>query len=106
MTQLLREHRAVEPEQSEPSADTGVLEPLRELFLSELHIEMPSPETDLLRTAVMDSLMLVELLVAIEDRFGVKLELTELSLEEIRSPQSIAALIAGRVGSPSLRLER
>jgi acyl carrier protein len=106
MTQLLREHRAAQPAERDAPVETGVLEALRELFLNDLHIEMPSPETDLLGTAVMDSLMLVELLVAIEDRFGLRLELRELSLDDIRSPHSIAALIAAHAERPPLRLER
>jgi acyl carrier protein len=106
MNQLLSERRGARAEEFTERDDTGMLAPLRELFLNELHIEMPAPETDLLRTSVMDSLMLVELLVAIEGRFGLRVELAELSLDEIRSPRAIAELIARRLGSPPLHLER
>src|SRR5690349_12522166 len=106
MTQLLREHSAVRTGELDEPARTDAFAPLRDLFLDELHIEMPAPDTDLLRTAVMDSLMLVELLVAIEDRFGVRLELGELSLDDIRSPRAIVALIARRAGRASLHLDR
>lgn len=104
MRQLLREHSAARTATFEGPVQVDELEPLRELFLEELHVEMPPPDTDLLRTAVMDSLMLVELLVAIEDRFGVRLELGALSLDDIRSPRAIAALIAQRDGRGPLRL--
>jgi len=39
---------------------------------------VPAPETDLLETGTIDSLALVDLLVRIEERFGVRVDLENL----------------------------
>ena len=46
-------------------APAAVQERLAAVFADELHVDVPSPETDLLATARLDSLGLVELIVQI-----------------------------------------
>ena len=70
----------------------GVLDLMREQLL----VDVDSPEQDLLSSGLMDSLTLIQLLVSVEERFGVKIPLSDLGFEDIRSVSSIANLIANR----------
>ena len=65
-------------------------------FFSEtLHIDVPLPGMDLVRTGVLDSLALVELILFVEQEFRFEVPLDE--IDHFRSIESIAALIASRV---------
>jgi D-alanine--poly(phosphoribitol) ligase subunit 2 len=76
------------------TATTNVQDLLREQLL----VDVGSPEEDLLSSGLLDSLTLVQLLVSIEERFGVRIALSDLQLDDIRSISSIANLIANRRG--------
>ncbi|HUR93849.1 MAG TPA: phosphopantetheine-binding protein [Gemmatimonadales bacterium] len=73
-----------------------IVERLRALFADELNIVVPADDTDLQRTGLLDSLVLVEVLVHVEQLFGVTFDLEELEIETFRSVRSIAELIAMR----------
>ncbi len=68
-----------------------------------LQVDVPAPETDLLEAGTLDSLGLVEVLLQLERRFGVKADLEGLDFDTFRSVASIADFIArARVGVGSL----
>ncbi len=69
------------------------------LFSEKLHIEVPSVETDLLETGVLDSLTLVELIFHIEQDIGLKISLETLDLDHFRSIARIAGFLAGQNGA-------
>src|SRR5256885_11015406 len=71
------------------------------LFVESLHIEAPSPDTDLFETGILDSLQLVELLVQLEQRFGFKIKIDDIDLDDLRTLAGIAGLVATRTTSPS-----
>jgi acyl carrier protein len=77
---------------SSPAPD--LIDRVRQTFVEALSIQVPSVETDLVETGLLDSLALVELLFAIEQRFGVDLSLGELDIENFRSVERIAAFLA------------
>jgi D-alanine--poly(phosphoribitol) ligase subunit 2 len=52
-----------------------------------------SPGLDLLEAGLIDSIGLVELILELEDRFGVSLPMDGLEIDDFRSLTSIAALI-------------
>ena len=66
------------------------------LFLDRLHLEIPSPETDLFATGAIDSMAFVDLLVRLEERFGIEIELDQIELDNFRSIRAIAEFVAGR----------
>ncbi|HTS75800.1 MAG TPA: acyl carrier protein [Bryobacteraceae bacterium] len=66
---------------------------IRHLLSGKLFIDVDSPETDLLNTGLLDSLALVQLLVHLEERFGVRIALDAIEIEDLRSVASIAALV-------------
>jgi len=69
---------------------------LTALFARDLRVEVPSPDTDLLATGRLDSVGMVELLVQLEKRFGVRVDLQELELDHFRSLAAITTFIVAR----------
>jgi acyl carrier protein len=73
---------------------------LEEMFREVVNVAVP-PEADLIESGLIDSLALVELLFAIEQRFGVDLAAEELDIESFRTIDSLAAAIVE--AAPSAR---
>jgi methoxymalonate biosynthesis acyl carrier protein len=69
---------------------------LNALFREKLFIEVPSPDTDLIESGLLDSLQLVQLLLLIEESLGLRLPLDEVDLDDLRSVTRLAHLIATR----------
>lgn len=69
---------------------------LQRVFQRRLNLDIPEPETDILETGIVDSLTFVELLVSIEEEFGIPVDLAELDLEHFRSVRRIARFLAAR----------
>jgi methoxymalonate biosynthesis acyl carrier protein len=69
---------------------------ITKLFLDSLHLEVPSPETDLLVTGALDSMGFVELLVRLEERFGIAISLDAVEIDNFRSIRAISEFVLGR----------
>lgn len=80
------------------AAPESVRRALRRIFLDELHIDVPSDDTDLLQQGLLDSLGLVELLLAIEETFHVTITLEELEIDNVRSVQAITDYLISHDG--------
>jgi acyl carrier protein len=74
----------------------GIHRKLTELFARKLNLEVPSVDTDLLGTGLLDSMTLVELLAQLEETFGVSTPFDDLELENFRSIASIAGFVSRR----------
>ena len=59
-----------------------------------LNVAPPAADVDLFATGVLDSLGLVELLVQLEQRLSVHVEMEELDVDAFRTIASIAAFVA------------
>ena len=75
-------------------------------FLTSLNLEIPSPETDLFETGVLDSLGFVELVLHLEQEFGVKITLEQVELDNFRSVERIAAFLLNGSGATHLTVRR
>ena len=75
------------------SADPDTTERLRDVLVRGLHTEPASVETDLIDSGLLDSLALVELLFAIEQEFGVTLDLAEFDIDNFRTIRRIGETI-------------
>jgi len=73
------------------------------LFARDLSVQVPSPETDLLETGRLDSVGMVELLLRLEQRFGVRVALENLEIEHFRSVAAIATFILAHSNGHSHR---
>lgn len=71
---------------------------MQEIIRDTLDVEVPSAETDLIDSGVLDSLALVELLFEIERAFAVSIPLEDLELESFTSIRRISDLIVSMNG--------
>jgi D-alanine--poly(phosphoribitol) ligase subunit 2 len=58
-----------------------------------LNVIVDSPDTDLIETGLIDSIGLVELIVQLEERFGVNLPMDTIKIDDFRSINKLADLI-------------
>jgi acyl carrier protein len=73
-----------------------ISERLGALFAESFQIEVPSADTDLLESGILDSLQFVELLSQLEQHFGFRIKLEEIDLDDLRTLARIARLVAAR----------
>lgn len=66
------------------------------LFEEELHLEIPSADTDLFETGALDSMAFVELLLQLERQFGITVSFDDLELDNFRSIKKISEFVADR----------
>jgi D-alanine--poly(phosphoribitol) ligase subunit 2 len=66
---------------------------IRAVLRDHLTVTVDSPDVDLLETGLIDSIGLVELILQLEDRFGVSLPMDTLEIDDFRSINKIADLI-------------
>jgi D-alanine--poly(phosphoribitol) ligase subunit 2 len=81
---------------SDPAID---VERLHALMLEHLHVNVPSPDVDLLDSGVLDSLQLVDLLLLIEQHFGRRIPIEAIDLDDLRSLGRLAQLLSAPVTS-------
>jgi methoxymalonate biosynthesis acyl carrier protein len=80
---------------------------LTELFARALHVDVPTPDIDLFETGVLDSLAFVELLLQLEQQFGVTTSVDDLEIDNFRSIARIAAFVTARsAGAPDEASQR
>jgi acyl carrier protein len=79
--------------------DTKNLESqLVRLFAEKLNVEVPSVETDLIDTGLVDSLAFVEFLAQLEAGFGIHVSLEDLEIDRFRTIARIARFLATKSG--------
>ena len=78
------------------SKEKDLIAEIARLFSEKLLVDVDSPDTDLLGTGLLDSAMLVELLLQLEEQFGINISMEALELEHFRSLRAIAALVTAQ----------
>ena len=76
-----------------------IIERLEVLFVERFHIEVPSPDTDLVETGILDSFQFVELLLQLEQHFGFRIKIDDIDLDDLRTLSRIARLVAANGGT-------
>jgi acyl carrier protein len=69
---------------------------IAQLLLSELHLDVASSDTDLLEAGVLDSALIIEIFLLIEEHFGLQIAIEDLELDDLRSIQRISQLVSSR----------
>jgi acyl carrier protein len=77
--------------------ENGIIQQLDAIFFERLHIRVPSPDTDFIATGMLDSLQLVELLLQLEQRFGLRIAIDDIELDDLRTLARLARLIGARI---------
>ena len=67
---------------------------ITDIFAERFETRLESPQVDLLETGLVDSVKIVELVLEIEQRFGVSLPFEELEIEDFRTVSRLAERIA------------
>src|SRR5207245_3590712 len=68
-------------------------------FLTTLKLDVPSADTDLFEGGVLDSMAFVELLLSLERTFGLKVDVEEIEIGNLRSICKIADFVLARDAS-------
>jgi acyl carrier protein len=76
---------------------------IRCVLRDHLHVLVESPDANLLESGFVDSIGLVELIIQLEDRFGMALPMESLELDDLRSINTIADLITRLSSIPLAR---
>jgi acyl carrier protein len=63
------------------------------IFTEKLNLETPKPGMDLLATNYIDSLGMVDLILNLEEQFGLRISLETLDLEVFRTLDSISRFV-------------
>ena len=83
------------------STTNSIPQRLRNLFEDAFRIDAPPHDLDLIETGILDSLQLVELLYRLEREFGTEIPIENIDLDDLRTLDRIASLIAGKTATPS-----
>lgn len=70
---------------------------LTALFRDNLNVDVSDPHLDLIEEGLLDSLMLVDLLMHLEQQFQVTVPLEDLELDNFRTVHAIDSYITSRV---------
>ena len=66
---------------------------IRKLMAEKLLLEVASPDEDLLAGGILDSLSLIQLMVGLEQHFGIRIPFEEMQIEDVRSVRALAHLV-------------
>jgi len=66
------------------------------LLSEKVHVEVPSADTDLMESGLLDSLALVELMSSLEEQFGINISFDEVEIDNFRSARRIAEFVNQR----------
>ena len=72
------------------------------MFVERFSIEVPSPDTDLLESGILDSLQLVELLLHLEQGFGFRVSIETLELDNLRTLRRLAGVLVAQTGAAAV----
>jgi D-alanine--poly(phosphoribitol) ligase subunit 2 len=72
---------------------------IAEIFSQKLHVDVPSRNSDLFESGVLDSLQFVELLFQLELQFRVRISLDEMDLENFRTIERITVMLVSQNGN-------
>ena len=75
---------------------------MRAIFAERLGLLVPTDDTDVIASGLIDSLGVAELILSLEEVFGIEVDVTTLSLGDLRTPSSVARMVGdlARMGSP------
>ena len=76
------------------SVHAHLCDQVKKLCSEKLNLDVPSIETDLVETGMLDSMQFVQLLLHLEEEFGVAVSLDNLEFDHFRSIGKIAEFIS------------
>jgi acyl carrier protein len=81
-------------------SDVNVIrEEVERILREKASVDLAAGDADLVETGVLDSLTFVELVLALERRFGLALDITAIELDHLRSVPKIVEFVAHALGA-------
>jgi D-alanine--poly(phosphoribitol) ligase subunit 2 len=74
----------------------AAIDKLSLIFRNDMNIEISGPDQDLIEEGLLDSLSLVEMLVLLEQKFGIEMSISDIDFDSFRSVRNIAQFVAGK----------
>lgn len=71
-------------------------ERVRAIFAERLGLLIPTADTDVIASGLLDSLAVADLILSLEEVFGIDLDVAALSIDDVRSVASITKLVTTR----------
>ncbi len=71
------------------------------LFADRLQIEVAAADVDLFAAGIVDSLMFVKLLAALEEHFSIHVSFEELEIDDFRTLHQIASFVTAKQLAPA-----
>ena len=68
---------------------------LTKIFHDELNIEIEHLDQDVIKEGLLDSLSLVEMLLILEQEFGIEVSILDIDFDEFRTLRNLAKFVAG-----------
>lgn len=75
------------------TTSNNLIAELLDVLPSELNIQIPAQDTDLLDEGIIDSFGLVNLMFLMERKWGIRVSVDKMDLDNLRSVERIAAFI-------------
>lgn len=69
---------------------------ITQLFADGLQIDVPAADVDLFAAGIVDSLLFVKLLAALEEQFSIHVSFEELEVDDFRTLRRIASFVAAK----------
>ena len=79
----------------------AVQQQLIDLFAEQLQIDVPAIDTDLVDEGLLDSLIFVDLIMHLEQTFGVEIPVEDLEIDQFRSIAKISEVVGGKSETPA-----
>jgi methoxymalonate biosynthesis acyl carrier protein len=83
------------------SSAVDLTQQLTELLRTAVNIEVPSPDLDLVENGLLDSLTFVEILLSIEQEFGVEIGVGGFEIDDFRTVRRMADFVARSASAAS-----
>jgi D-alanine--poly(phosphoribitol) ligase subunit 2 len=78
------------------SASHILCDQIRNVLGNDLGLDIPSAETDLLEAGILDSMSFVELVLQLENKFGIRVNFEDVDFGDFRTVEKIADFVASR----------
>jgi methoxymalonate biosynthesis acyl carrier protein len=76
------------------SSAIDLTEQISELLRTSVSIEVSSPDLDLIENGLLDSLTFVEILLSVEEEFGIEIGVDGFEIDDFRTVRKIAAFVS------------
>lgn len=77
----------------------ALLDKLTRLFHDELNLEIDSVDQDLIEEGLLDSLSLVEMLLLLEQEFGVEVSILDIDFDQFRTARNLATFVSTAISA-------